>query len=321
MAANEPRVSSSPRFHPRPLSIPTPAPAAPPIPPPQAALGGDGAPLEGPGDGLAVPTRSVTDFVGPTFEGEARDALSRVLLDTCPWLADDSSGLMARTLDCGGDTRQADVFGYVREKDGPQGLAPSISAPGSGLRVLLAPGPPGGAPAPAAPHPIPAGAAFSPYDARRMGPHKCICAVAYSGASELRRKSKLIQLETLLQFTAQRWTDRTGTAVEDITSLIAMAGVVFFAGATPRAIVLSVACRMVAAEAGPLVLRLMQAGRFFVMVLDKAQAPTSSFQCEVASTVLETAANSAETRRQMSRVVDALCAAIPKVAAHLKEGC
>lgn len=241
---------------------------------------------------MALP-RSVTEFAGPAFQAEAITALHNIMGDLCSWLAD-RVVLQSRDLDSGGDSRNADVFGYIKEEN----QLPCSSVSGGGLRVLeLVP-----AAAAVAPVAVGAGQRFSPYEPTRMGPHKYFLAEAYSGELDDRRLSKLVQLETLMGFTKQRWEDRTGDAVPDITAIIGVAGLVFSAGLEPRIKVLNRVCAMVKEDAGPLTQRLMQAGRFFVMVLDKSQMPNSGFQRQMAAAQLEiVAAQSQQGQLQLQQ--------------------
>ena len=182
--------------------------------------------------------------------------------------------LQSRDLD-GRNGRNADVFGYIKE----EGQSPCSSVPCGGVRVVASLDT-----APAlAPVAIDARTCFSPYESSRMGPHKYFLAEAYSGDKDESRNRKIEQLETLMVFSKQRWIDRTAKDVPDITSIVGVAGLVFAPGLEPRATVLDKACSMVAAHAGPLTRRLVQAGRYFVMVLDKSQMPNTGFQREVAA--------------------------------------
>jgi hypothetical protein len=223
----------------------------------------------------------VTAFAGPTFQAEATVALQHILKNLCPWLAQPSE-LQYRDIENEhGMSRDADIFCYVKETT--QGQCQSV--PTKGLRVVTA------APArPAAPPlALPAGQRFSPYDASRTGPQKYFLAEAYCGQSDVTREEKLVQLETLIAFTIRRWADRTGRAVGDITSIIGVAGLVLAAGEESRPAALSLAVTAAKDHAGPLVKRLMQAGRFFVLVLEKAQMPNTSFPREMGATAVATA--------------------------------
>jgi hypothetical protein len=75
----------------------------------------------------------VSEVVGPTFEHEAREVLSSVFREVCPW-ATDVSRLLSRTLDRDGNAREADVMCYV-EGDA---LGPCVGAPIYGV-VVVAP--------------------------------------------------------------------------------------------------------------------------------------------------------------------------------------
>lgn len=227
----------------------------------------------------------MTAFAGPAFQAEATVALQHILKNVCPWLAQPSE-LQYRDIENEqrGTSRDADIFCYIKETS--QGQCQSV--PTKGLRVVTA------APLlPAAPPlALPAGQRqFSPYDASRTGPQKYFLAEAYSGENEETREDKLEQLETLIAFTKQRWEDRTGRpgAVRDITSIIGVAGLVLAAGEESRPTALAQAVTVVKDHAGPLVKRLMQAGRFFVLVLEKAQMPNTAFQREMGAAAAATA--------------------------------
>jgi hypothetical protein len=222
---------------------------------------------------------SVTSFAGPMFESEARDALRHIVRDLCPWIGS-SSDILTRTLDRDGDRRQADVFFYAQDS---HPLMACAKVPMSGASVLTLD------PSLAAAPPVAIGAqqSFSPYDSNRKGPHKYVFAEVYSGDKLERRIDKLLQLETLIDFSKVRWESRTARVVRDITSIIGAAGLIFSAGVAPRADVLAGACAMVQANAGAHVKRLMQAGRFFVMVLDKSQMPQTGFQRAVAELLIK----------------------------------
>ncbi len=205
--------------------------------------------------------------------------MNHIMREFNPWMTDHSP-LQTRHLDRGGSRRQADIICYVTEAS----PAASASVPLSGLRVLE-PDAAAGVLPPAAAIPLPAGQRFSPVNATRTGPQKYFLAESYSGDSDLSREGKLGQLETLLGFTVSRWQDRQGAAapaLADFTSIIGTAGLVFSAVADRRMTVLDEACAMVQANAGPHVRRLIQAGRFFVMVLDRSQTPLTNIAREQA---------------------------------------
>jgi len=170
-------------------------------------------------------------------------------------------------------------------------------------------------PAPAVP--VPAGQRFSSVNASWTGPQKYFLAEAYSGDNDFTRLDKLRQLETLVGFIVSRWQDRQdaavpavpaahGPAVADLIAIVGSAGLIFSAVSGRRMALLNEACTMVQASAGPCVRRLIQAERFFVMVLDRSQTPLTSI-------AREQAAMRDELRRQEERL-----ASLPEeVAAHL----
>jgi hypothetical protein len=228
---------------------------------------------------------SVSDVVGPTFEHEAREALSSVFREVCPWAAD-VSRLLSRSLDRDGNAREADVMCYVEGDT----LGPCASAPAYGVAVV--------APVASAAPPLPAAALradarFSPTDATRLGPHKYFLAEAYSGANEETRQDKVEQLETLCAFLRLRWMDQHGgeggggggaPAVDDATQLLGAVALVFSAGEMPRRLALDRATSLVARTAvGVNLVRLRAAGRLLVLVLDKTQSPATFFQRAVAA--------------------------------------
>ena len=237
------------------------------------------APSRGPADARAL---SVSEVVGPTFEHEAREVLSSVFREVCPW-ATDVSRLLSRTLDRDGNAREADVMCYV-EGDA---LGPCVGAPIYGVAVVA---PVAGAAPPLPAAALRADARFSPTDATRLGPHKYFIAEAYSGANEGTMQSKVVQLETLCAFLRSRWMDQHGgegggaPAVDDATQLLGAAALVFSAGEAPRRLVLEQAVRIVARTAVDANLaRLRAAGRLLVVVLDKTQSPATFFQRAVAA--------------------------------------
>ena len=248
----------------------------PPVPPAQA-------PSRGPADARAL---SVSDVVGPTFEHEAREALSSVFREVCPWAAD-VSRLLSRSLDRDGNAREADVMCYVEGDT----LGPCVGAPAYGVAVV--------APVASVAPPLPAAALradarFSPTDATRLGPHKYFLAEAYSGANEETTQEKVAQLETLCAFLRLRWMDQHGgegggggggaPAVDDATQLLGAVALVFSAGEMPRRLALDRATSLVARTAvGANLARLRAAGRLLVVVLDKTQSPVTFFQRAVAA--------------------------------------
>ena len=234
-------------------------------------------------------------------------ALEHIFKNLCPWLAQPSE-LQYREMestdrDGHATSHDADIFCYLNESS--QGQCQSVKS--KGLRVVVA------TPAlPAAPPlPLPVSSHFSPYDKTRKGPQKYFLAEAYSGENKDTREQKLVQLETLIAFTKLRWEDRTGTTIGDITSIIGVAGLVFAAGKESRSTTLVKAVSLVQNHAGPLIKRLMQAGRFFVLVLEESQMPNTSFQREIGAAVAATAntvAATANTIAALHAKVDQLIA-------------
>jgi hypothetical protein len=230
-----------------------------------------------PGAGLASPSGefSVTDFLGATFESESRSVLQSMLRGTCPWLGEDAELRSRSLVHDDGSKRQADIFGYVTEAS----AAPSLSDADNGLQ-FLDPRDFGAAVAPPAP-PVSLSAQqrFSPADVSGGGaPRKYVLAECYGGAAFDKWPAKLAQLETLIEFTVRRWSDRISVAVPDLTSVVGCAGLVLSAGTQARRDVLKRACTMVGLRAGSAVKRLIQAGRFFVLVVNAEHAPITEFQ-------------------------------------------
>lgn len=220
---------------------------------------------------------SASELAGPAFEGEARVEICHVLRESCPWMSDHSA-LLSRHLHNGGHRRLADIFCCVTEAS----QAASVSVPLNGLRVLLPDAATGALP-PAPAVAIPPAQALSPIDATCTGPLKYFVAEAYSGNSDRARLDKLYQLETLVHVIVARWNDGQGAAlpaVNDPTAVVGTAGLVFSATSERRAAVLDAACNMVQDNAGAGVRRLIQAGRFFVMVLDRSQTPLTNMARE-----------------------------------------
>ena len=250
----------------------------PPAPPAHA-------PSRGPADARAL---SVSDVVGPTFEHEAREALSSVFREVCPWAAD-VSRLLSRTLDRDGNAREADVMCYVEGDT----LGPCVGAPVYGVAVVA---PVAGAAPPLPAAALSANARFSPTDATRLGPHKYFLAEAYSGANEETMQAKVAQLESLCTFLRLRWRDQHGgedgaPAVDDATQLLGAVALVFSAGEVPRRLALDRATSLVARMAATAnLVRLRAAGRLLVVVLDKTQSPATFFQRAVAANLRRLAA-------------------------------
>jgi hypothetical protein len=238
-------------------------------------------------EGRASPTLpaaklpSVSEVVGPTFEGEARDIVSALFRELCPW-ATDRSPLLSRTLNRGGNQREADVMCYV-EGDS---LAPCAALAASGACLVGLPGPA----LPALPSmPLPPGRRFSPTDGSRKGPHKYFLAGVYCGPKAKVWTEKTVQLETLCQRLRIRWQDQHAgleglPPVTDVTQVVGAAALIFSAGDGARLDVLGEAqqrvARSIAAQC-PNLARLAAAGRLLLIVLDKAQAPSTFVQRSV----------------------------------------
>ena len=241
-------------------------------------------------------------MVGPTFEHEAREVLSTVFREVCPW-AHNHSALLSRTLDRDGNAREADVMCYI-EGDS---LGPCIPLPVHGVAVADFPAVAQEAvPLPAAS--LPATTRFSPTDATRCGPHKYFLAEVYSGASEAKMTAKVLQLETLCEFLKNRWVDQHDGVdpVADITALVGAAALVYSAGDVPRRTVLDDVQKLVERVAtGPNLLRLLRARRLLVVVLDKKQSPATYFQRSMAREMgrLSTVPEEVEAVRQGQEVM------------------
>ena len=224
---------------------------------------------------------SVSEAVGPIFEGEARDVMSALFLELCPW-ATDHSPLLSRTLNRGGNQREADVMCYIEGDT----LAPCAALATSGACLVELPNP-GLSALP--PMPLPAGRRFSPTDASRKGPHKYFLAEVYSGHKTRVWAEKVVQLETLCERLKIRWQDQQSEVeglppVTDITQVVGAAALIFSVGDGKRLEVLQRAQEKVAHSAAqcPNLARLAVAGRLLVIVLDKSQAPSTFVQRSLA---------------------------------------
>ena len=220
---------------------------------------------------------SVSEAVGPTFEQEARDVVSALFRELCPWTTDHSQ-LLSRTLDSGGMQREADIMCYVHGDT----LVPCMALAGHGARLAELPCP--ALPA-LPPMPLPADQRFSTTDAMLTGPHKYFLAEIYCGQQVRAKKDKLQQLETLCEYIKGRWEDQhEGVGglprVEDITQVVGAAALVFSAGEERRFAAVQLAEDMVARRVVrcPNLLRLAAAGRLLIIVLDNSQAPNTFFQ-------------------------------------------
>jgi hypothetical protein len=231
---------------------------------------------------------SISQIAGPTFEHEARELIGNIFRELCPW-ASDHSRLLTRSLDRGGNGREADIMCYTEGDT----LQSCVAQPQHGASLARPPSP--AAPA-LPPMPLPAGVRFSPTDATRKGPHKYFLAEIYCGQRVRAKKDKLQQLETLCEYIKGRWEDQhEGVGglprVEDITQVVGAAALVFSAGEERRFAALQQTEDMVARRVVrcPNLLRLAAAGRLLIIVLDNSQAPNTFFQrAMVAQTVQQT---------------------------------
>ena len=271
--------------------------------------------------------KSVTSAVGPLFENEARVTLAAVMRQVCPWLTDHSA-LLSRSLDRGGNAREADIMCYASGDT----FVPCQPLPASGVELATLPA---GATfvAPLPPAALPPTAQFSPTDATRCGPHKYFIAEVYSGSQEERMIAKVQQLDTLLAFLMHRWEDQHADIVgpvADITALVGAAALVFSSGDAPRRAALNTAQGIVEQRiaACPNLLRLARAHRFLVVVLDKSQSPNTYGQRAVADHlqlvsddvqhVSEVVQHVSEVVQHMSEDVSALGLRMSEVLAELR---
>ena len=264
---------------------------------------------------LAAKLPSVSEAVGPTFEQEARDVVSALFRELCPWTTDHSP-LLSRTLDSGGMQREADIMCYVHGDT----LVPCMALAGHGARLAELPCP--ALPA-LPPMPLPADQRFSPTDAMHTGPHKYFLAEVYSGQTEAKWVEKAQQLDTLCEFLMARWQDRHPgmPAVTDVTQIVGAAALIFSAGASSRKEVLLRAHELVAAHIAahcPNLARLAAAGRLLVMMLDKSQAPITLFQRSVATHLESIPEELAGVRREMVAGLSGLAAQVESLAAAVR---
>ncbi len=292
-----------------------PASPAPSHVPGRLSFGGGGGGSGSAAEGRSSPTLptaklpSVSEAVGPTFEQEARDVVSALFRELCPWIKDHSP-LLSRRLEIGGTHREADVMCYVHSDT----LLPCVALPQHGAYLAELPCP---AMPPLPPMPLPAGQRFSPTDASRMGPHKYFLAEVYSGQQEYKWIEKAQQLDTLCSFFMARWQDRHPgmPAVTDVTQIVGAAALIFSAGASGRKEVVMRAQEVVTAHIAascPNLIRLAAAGRLLVIMLDKMQAPVTLFQRSVAAHLESIPEELAGVRREMgglTALVESLAAA------------
>ena len=279
--------------------------------PGRLSFGGGGGPTP------TVKLPSVSEAVGPTFEQEARDVVSALFRELCPWITDHSP-LLSRTLDSDDMQREADIMCYVHGDT----LFPCVALAGHGaclVQLLSFPDKTA-----LLPMPLPAEQRFSPTDATRMGPHKYFLAEVYSGQREERWKEKAQQLDTLCEFLKSRWQDRHPgmPAVTDVTQIVGAAALIFSAGASNRKEMLRRAHELVAAhitEQCPSLKRLAAAGRLLVIMLDQSQAPITLFQRSVAMHLESIPEELAGVRREMMAGLGGLAAQMESLTAAFRD--
>ncbi len=267
----------------------------------------------------ASPLNAVSDVVGPIFESEARSALGHALREVCPWFASISPITTRLELTFGDEKRQADLFSYCAGDS----LALCSAAPEAGVYVVW----PDASLSPVVEPALPAAAIgdgdrFSPADASRHGPHKYFVGEAYSGANDVRRREKVRQLETEVEFLMRRFADRSGLHISDVTSVIGAAAIIFPAEkGLQRSLQVSKMQMLVRENAGPHLLRLARAGRLLLVLLSLDQAPLTAAQRDTAVSLrqIRTAQNLqarqlanqlanqlAEQRRQLAEILERL---------------
>jgi len=179
------------------------------------------------------------------------------------------------------ERRQVDLFCYCAGDS----RAPCAELSESGIRLVLAEDD-GELVPPQAAAGLPAPTNFSPFDKSRMGPHKYFVGEVYSGHVIETRVEKVRQLETELAFLCGRFCDRTNIAITDVTQLIGAAALVFpvehKVGSKSRAEQFPAVLKLVRAAAGPVLQRLMRAGRLLLVLLTPQQAPASFATRELA---------------------------------------
>jgi hypothetical protein len=278
-------------------------------------------------DQLSIASGGSSAHVGPMFELEARVFFNEHREALFPW-ATTVSPLRSRDDVNGGDavqTRQFDLFGYA---DGDS-LLPCVDDPASGVRVVwpvthtpqMVDAPP--LPKPPVPQSpaVPMGStsiASSLSTASNASPvdlpgRKYVVGEFYGGWNTLSEEEKCVQLETELVLLLRRHADRTCTppaasapaavgssmasvarGATDITEIIGAAVLVFSAlprgSAAMRPQQLSDAACLVQTHAGPLIRRLMSAGRMLVAILGPHRAPSACAERE-SFAILRTAAD------------------------------
>ena len=232
-------------------------------------------------------------FVGPMFENEARDAVNALRPKLFPW-ATAVTAFVSRD-DVGGDggrrrPRQFDLFAYSDGDD----ARPCVDDAGNGVRVVWPSGRFDHSPALAKPDMLlqttasptaspPASSTSSSRD--ETSPvddnpgRKYVVGEVYSGWSADAEREKCNQLEGELAVLSKRFCDRTSSKPVDITQLVGAALLVFAmdaCSAQKRPAQLSSVVKRVQTHAGPLMRRLMHAGRLVVMLMCPDEAPVSA---------------------------------------------
>jgi len=252
---------------------------------------------------ITSPLNAVSEVVGPLFENEARLAISQVLREFCPWF--DSSSPITTRLEMGfqEDNRQADLFSFCFGDS----LVPCLDVPEAGVYVVW--------PDPSlvvADPPLPAAAIkgdanFSPADSSRLGPHKYFLGEAYSGVDVRRRREKVHQLETEVEFLMHRFADRSGVLITDPTSIVGAAAVVFpVEKGSQRRSQINVMLQLVREYAGPNLMRLASAGRLLLVLLSADQIPQTTAQRDTTITLRQMRNEMNNQHRQLSKILNRL---------------
>ena len=266
--------------------------------------------------------KSVTEIVGFTFEQEAATVLrGRTLHSVCAWATeltelegrDEVSYMVPDTSPdaAPGATkkvrRQVDLFCYCSGDT----LAECTGVAEAGVRVV------GRADGDAFVRALPAvgvaaDAEFSPPN--RRGPLKYFVGEIYSGEDKQSRIDKVRQLESALEFLCHRFTDRTEIVIVDPTQLIGAAMLVFptLAG-TSRSDQFDAALTLVRTSAGPLLQRLIRAGRLALTLLTPEQAPGTYGLRSLASEQLAQGKTLTELRRSIEALRALLLQRLPPI--------
>jgi len=253
---------------------------------------------------ITSPLNAVSEVVGPLFENEARLAISQVLREFCPWF-DSSSPITTRfEMVFQDEKRQADLFSYCSGDS----LVPCSDVPEAGVYIvwpdpslLVVTNPP----LPAAA--IKGDANFSPADSSRLGPHKYFVGEAYSGVDVRRRREKVHQLETEVEFLKRRFADRSGISITDPTSIVGAAAVVFpVEKGSQRSSQVNVMLQLVREYAGPNLMRLASAGRFLLVLLSADQIPQTTAQRDTTITLRQMRNEMNNQHRQLSKILNRL---------------